>query len=284
MVWDFVRDISPSVWGVVAFWLLLVVLAGLEVLIPQWPATYRDIRWPTNLTLGAINLALVPLVPVSAVVAAQWAADNRIGLLNVIDVPGPWWWVVVPLATVLVRSLSGYLMHVVLHKIPLLWRIHRVHHFDTAIDISTGLRSHPAEFVVALLVGVGVAVAFGLHPGTLMAYESIDLMFALFSHANIRLPPRLGAWLQPIFVTPQWHLVHHSSYQPQTDSNYGTVFSFWDRLFGTHGEMEAHRAGEFEMGLGEVRDGRTSSLWWQLKSPMIQVKRQQSTAPSADAK
>lgn len=271
MIWDFVRELSPSAWSIVLFWLLLVVLAGLEALIPQWPATYRDIRWPTNFTLGAINLALIPLVPVSAVVAAQWAADNRIGLLNVVNLPGLWWWVVVPPATVVVRSLSGYFSHIALHKVPLLWRIHRVHHFDMAMDISTGLRSHPAEFVFALLVGVTVSVAFGLHPGTLIAYEAIDLLFSLFSHANIRLPPRLGAMLRPIFVTPQWHLVHHSSYQPQTDSNYGTVFSFWDRLFGTYGEMEEHRAGEFETGLREVRDGRTSSLWWQLKSPMLQI-------------
>ena len=271
MVWDFVREISLSTLGIVGFWVLLVILAGLEALIPQWPATYRDLRWPTNFTLGAINLALVPLVPVSAVVAAQWAAEKRFGLLNAIDVSGLWWWLLVPLATVLVRSLSNYFTHVALHKIPLLWRLHRVHHFDTTIDISTGLRAHPVEFIFVLLVGVIVAIAFGLDPATLILYETIDLGFSLFSHANVRLPRRLLAVVQPIFVTPQWHLVHHSAYQPQTDSNYGTVFSFWDRLFGTHHEMVEHGAAGFEIGLNEVRDGRASSLWWQLKSPMLQV-------------
>ncbi len=279
MVWDFVREISASAWGIGIFWASLAVLAGLEALIPQGPAADRDLRWPTNFTLGAFNMAALPLIPVSAVVAAQWAEGNGIGLLNVLKLPDPWWWLVVPAATVLIRSLSSYLMHVALHKIPMLWRVHRVHHFDMAIDISTGLRSHPAEFVLALLVAVTVSVAFGLDPGTLIAYEITDLVFSLFSHANIRLPTWLDALLRPVFVTPRWHLVHHSSYQPQTDSNYGTVFSFWDRMFGTYGEFDERGAGEFEIGLREVRDRRASSLWWQLKSPVLQVESEQSTQP-----
>ena len=87
-----------------------------------------------------------------------------IGLLNMLKLPDPWWWLVAPAATVLIRSFSSYLMHVALHKIPMLWRVHRVHHFDMAIDISTGLRSHPAEFVLALSVAVTASVAFGLDP------------------------------------------------------------------------------------------------------------------------
>jgi sterol desaturase/sphingolipid hydroxylase (fatty acid hydroxylase superfamily) len=282
MFWDVIQEMPLSAWGLGFFWASLAVLAGLEALVPQWPAGSRDQRWPTNFTLGAVNMAVVPLIPVSSVVAAQWAETNRVGLLNVLDLPGLWWWLVVPAATVLVRSLLSYVMHIALHKVPLLWRIHRVHHFDVAIDISTGLRAHPAEFVLALVVAVAVVVAFGLHPGTLIAYETIDLMFALFSHANVRLPPRLEAALRPVFVTPRWHLLHHSSYQPQTDSNYGTVFSFWDRLFGTEGHTEDYRASDFEIGLREVRDRRASSLWWQLKSPLLQVESQPSATLSAD--
>jgi sterol desaturase/sphingolipid hydroxylase (fatty acid hydroxylase superfamily) len=271
MIREFIGDISFSAWSIGAFWVSLVILAGLETLIPQGSGTNRELRWPTNFTLGAINMGLTPLIPVSAVVAAQWAEGNGVGLLNTLKLADPWWWVVVPAATLLIRSLSGYLAHVALHKIPLLWRIHRVHHFDMAIDISTGLRSHPAEFVFAFAVAVSVSVAFGLDPATLIAYETIDLVFSLFTHANIRLPGWLDALLRPIFTTPRWHLVHHSSYQPQTDSNYGTVFSFWDRLFGTYGELGEHGADEFEMGLREVRDSRASSLLWQLKSPALQV-------------
>jgi sterol desaturase/sphingolipid hydroxylase (fatty acid hydroxylase superfamily) len=274
MVWDFVREMSASAWGIGIFWVSLAILAGLEALIPQGPAANRDVRWPTNFTLGAFNMAALPLIPVSAVFAAQWAADNGIGILNILKLSDLWWWAIVPAATVLIRSLSSYLMHVALHKIPTLWRIHRVHHFDMAIDISTGLRSHPAEFVLALLVAVTVSVAFGLDAGTLIAYEITDLVFSLFSHANVRLPARLDGLLRPVFVTPRWHLVHHSSYQPQTDSNYGTVFSFWDRLFGTYGELDDHDARAFEIGLREVRDRRASNLWWQLKSPVLQVERE----------
>lgn len=269
MVWEVIRDIS--FWGIGAFWVSLALLAGLEMLIPQTPGANRELRWPTNFTLGAINMGLTPLIPVSAVVAAQWAAGNDVGLLNALRLADPWWWVIVPTATLLIRSLSGYLAHVALHKIPLLWRIHRVHHFDVAIDVSTGLRSHPAEFVFALAVAVSVSVAFGLDPATLIAYESIDLVFSVFTHANIRLPGWLDASLRPIFATPRWHMVHHSTYQPETDSNFGTVFSFWDRLFGTYRELGEQRADDFEIGLREIRDSRASNLLWQLKSPALQV-------------
>ena len=270
MDWYFLGEAPFPLWSFAVFWVCLAAFAGLEFFIPQRTASEREGRWPTNFSLGAVNMAIVPLVPVSAVLAAQWAHSRGVGVLNTLDMTGAWWWIVVPTATIVIRSLANYLAHFAFHKIPVLWRLHRVHHFDTTLDISTGVRTHPTELVVALLIAAPVSIAFGLHPATLIFYETVDFAFSLFSHANIRLPPRLDSLLRLVIVTPGLHAVHHSCCREQTDSNYGTVFTTWDRIFGTYCELEKDRQ-PFEIGLSEVRDQRASSFWWQMKSPLLQI-------------
>ena len=122
--------------------------------------------------------------------SAQWARNHGIGLFNNVEWHGVWW-IVVPIATVLGRSFSNYVVHYAYHKIPVLWRLHRVHHFDTNLDVSTGLRNHPVEFCLNILMGASVSLVLGLHPLTLIIYETVETAFNLFSHANLRLPPRL---------------------------------------------------------------------------------------------
>ena len=149
---EFDQGIS-SIWPTAVFWFGLVIFALLEGAFPNRSANARrDSRWPTNFCLGAFNSFILPLVPVSAVLSAQWAQNNGIGLLNNVEWHGIWW-VVVPIATVLIRSFSNYVAHYAFHKIPVLWRLHRVHHFDTNLDVSTGLRNHPAEFALGILLG-----------------------------------------------------------------------------------------------------------------------------------
>jgi sterol desaturase/sphingolipid hydroxylase (fatty acid hydroxylase superfamily) len=211
-------------------------------------------------------MALLPLVPISGILAAEWAQRHNIGLLNLLDGS---WWMFAAIATVAIRSLSGYLLHLVLHKIPLLWSIHRVHHFDTTLDVSTGLRNHPLELALVLIVGVPISIIFGLTPWALIAYEAADALFALFSHANVRVPARLDRLLRTVIVTPRWHAMHHSSYRPETDSNYGTVFTIWDRMFRSYCDPSAVYPEPLQFGLLELRDDRTSDLWWQLKSPVV---------------
>ena len=257
-----------SYWPAAVFWLGLVLFAVLENAFPhRLVNARRDDRWPTNFCLGAFNAAIVPLTPLSAVLSAQWAQNNGIGLLNIVEWKGAWW-VVVPLATVLIRSFSNYLAHYAFHKMPVLWRLHRVHHFDTNLDVSTGLRNHPAEAVLLLLLATAVSIAFGLDPITLIISETLETSFNLFSHANLGLPARLDSWLRVLVVTPQVHSVHHSSSQPQTDSNYGSLLTLWDRMFGTY---RVPSSSEFQIGLAEPRDSRVDSLWWQLKSPFLQI-------------
>jgi sterol desaturase/sphingolipid hydroxylase (fatty acid hydroxylase superfamily) len=265
---------SDTLWPI-AYWVLLAAFAGLEAFIPAFQGSpQREKRWSTNLGLGILNMMLEPLAPVSAVLGAQWAQEHGFGLLNIAS-SAPWVAVIVTFA---VRDFAGYLFHVVMHKTLMFWRLHRVHHFDTHLDVSTSLRSHPVEFAVIFFTMVPLAIAFGFDPWALAAYEIVLSIVNIYSHVNLRLPQRVDRLLRWIFVTPNMHCLHHSSFQPETDSNYGQVFSLWDRLFGTY--SAAPRAGydAMQIGLAEIRDERASDLWWQIKSPALTIGRTSAVA------
>jgi sterol desaturase/sphingolipid hydroxylase (fatty acid hydroxylase superfamily) len=217
---------------------------------------------------------LAPLAPVSAVLGAEWAQRHGIGLLNIADAP---LWIAV-IATFAIRDFAGYLFHVLMHKVALFWRMHRVHHFDTHLDVSTSLRSHPLEFAAIFFTMVPLVIAFGLDPWALAAYEIVLVIVNLYSHANLRLPELLDRPLRWLLVTPNMHCLHHSSFQPETDSNYGQVFSLWDRLFGTYSAVPRAGYGAMQIGLAEIRDGRVSDLWWQIKSPALTIERVSASA------
>jgi sterol desaturase/sphingolipid hydroxylase (fatty acid hydroxylase superfamily) len=270
MTWDLIKHaLFPSGEGsstiTLAYWLVLALFAGLEFFAPQFQDSHRDHRWPTNFGLGLINMALIPLAPVSALWASEWARRNGIGLLNLLDGS---WWLLAAIATIAIQSLASYASHRLFHKTPWFWRVHRVHHFDTAVDVSTGLRHHPLELLLMVLIDVPVAIVFGFLPWALIGYGTADAMFALFSHANIRFPTSLDRTLRLVLVTPRIHAVHHSAHKPETDSNYGTVFTIWDRLFGTYCDLRADCPEKLQFGLAELQDQRASDLWWQLKSPL----------------
>jgi sterol desaturase/sphingolipid hydroxylase (fatty acid hydroxylase superfamily) len=261
---------DPQTLWFVGFWALMAAFAWLETLSPAFRGPpMRAQRWPTNFGFGVINTLLIPLAPVSAVIAAQWASSNDFGLLNLLKAP---WWVTVA-ATIIVRSLAGYVFHFVMHKVPLFWRLHRVHHSDVHLDVSTAVRSHPVE-LVALILTMGVlALVFGLEPWALAFYEIAENAINLAAHANLRLPERIDRLLRLLFVTPNMHSLHHSSFQPETDSNYGQLFSVWDRLFGTYTVAPRRGFDGMQIGLEEVRDGRASDFWWQMKWPTLRSTR-----------
>lgn len=250
----------------IVYWLCIAIFAAIEWARPAFGAeARRHDRWPTNFGIGIVNIGFVMLVPVSAVLAAQWAKTNGLGLLN--SAHAPFW--LAALTTILVRSLAGYLLHIAQHKVRALWRIHRVHHCDTHLDISTGLRNHPFELAVALFAIVPLTVAVGFDPWALAAFELFENMTNAFAHANLRLPEKIDRPLRLVFVTPNMHCLHHSAWQPETDSNYGQVFSFWDRLFGTY--SAAPRAGydAMKIGLNEVAAEQAADIVWQMKLPAL---------------
>ena len=230
-------------------------------------------RIPGNIGFGVINASLALLLPLSTVIPAAWARSEGVGLLNAVAVPP----LLAGVLTVLIRNLATYGVHVASHKVPLLWRIHRVHHTDVRIDLSTGFRNHPLElgFVVPLLAVA--SAGFGLDPAVLAFYEAIAIGFALWDHVNLRLSDRLDRLLRLLLVTPAMHHLHHSADRGETDSNYGDVFSFWDRLFGTYRESDLAALRAMRIGLGSGFDDGASDIARQLILPLRR------TRPAADA-
>jgi sterol desaturase/sphingolipid hydroxylase (fatty acid hydroxylase superfamily) len=246
------------------FWGMIVLFGAVEFLFPQFPEhADRARRWPTNFGLGILNGLIVSSVPVLTVGSAQWAASHDVGLLNWIAAP---WWMALP-CTLLVKSLGQYAFHRISHMNPLLWRLHRVHHCDVHLDVSSALRTHPLEMIASIVFMIPVAVIFGLSPIVLAVYESVEAIVNMLTHMNVRIPATAERYARLLLVTPGLHRLHHSVVQAETDSNYGNVFSFWDRLFGTYRGETIQPAGTFRFGLDDVGPERAGNLQSQLKLP-----------------
>jgi sterol desaturase/sphingolipid hydroxylase (fatty acid hydroxylase superfamily) len=253
----------------VGFWLFVAFLLTLETWVPAFQQRPdRSYRWPTNFSLGVMNTGLIVVTPVSTIPAAEWASRAGVGVLNQVATP---LWVSI-CCTLAVYSLTVYLIHIVEHKTPWLWRLHRVHHLDTHLDVSTSQRHHPLELIVNVLILVAVTIVFGLSSSVVIIYASMEAIIDFFSHANIRLPESLDRILRLVLVTPNMHSLHHSSHQPETDSNYGSVFTVWDRMFGTYRAEPTWAYGKLQIGLKEIRDDRAWKFSWLMKSPALPLK------------
>ena len=262
---NWILENGESLQYVFYFGLLLLLGAG-EVFKPlALDKNERKRRWGTNFALTFINIIALGALPVTGFTLANYAETRGLGLLNLYEQP----WELTLLAVFLIRSFISWFNHLLTHKIPFLWRIHRVHHLDNRLDISTTVRFHPLEFIVNLLVIAPFIFAFGLPVWALMAYEVLDVIINVFSHSNVRIPDFLERTLRWIIVTPGVHRVHHSSFQPETDSNYGAVLTLWDRLFGTLVEQTHEPLETLKLGLEKPRDARVDRLTFLLAVPFL---------------
>lgn len=211
---------------------IFAVMAGLEFLLPRRKRQFGRVRrWPTNWAIVLLDALLVRLIfPIGGVGLCIWAEANGIGLFNHFGASG--WLPAV--AGFLLLDFAVWLQHLAAHKIPLLWRLHRVHHADGDMDVTTALRFHPIEILLSFMWKAGVAIAVGVPPEAMLIFEIVLNGAAIFNHANARLPLALDRILRLIVVTPDMHRVHHSDRQIETDSNYGFNLSVWDRLFKTY--------------------------------------------------
>lgn len=194
----------------------------------------RAVHALRNLALGLFNAVVVALAFAALwLAAAEWASDRGVGLLNVArDRAGLPTWAHVALAALLLDAWT-YAWHRLNHRIPLLWRFHRVHHADAQMDVTTASRFHIGEIVLSSLLRLPLIVALGVYAWELVAYEALMFAVVQLQHANVALPPRLERLLRRVIVTPGLHKVHHSRFQPETDSNYASLLSVWDRMFGS---------------------------------------------------
>jgi sterol desaturase/sphingolipid hydroxylase (fatty acid hydroxylase superfamily) len=210
----------------------------------------RRERWVANLGLTLCNTVLVRVtVGGVAYATAVWAADQGIGLLHWQPLP-PW---AAAAVTLLVLDCAIYLQHVLFHAVPLLWRLHRVHHADLDFDATTGVRFHPLEILLSLGYKAAVVVLLGAVPWAVITFEVLLNATSVFNHGNVALPERLDRWLRWVIVTPDMHRVHHSTHVIETNSNFGFSFSWWDRLGGTYRAQPTLGHVGMEIGLSEYR-------------------------------
>lgn len=211
----------------------------------------RVVRWTNNVALVVVDGLVVRLAfPVLAVGAAVWAEARGIGLLPALGWPGA----VAILVTLVALDLAIWVQHRVFHAVPLLWRLHRMHHADLDFDATTGLRFHPVEVLISMAIKIAVVVALGAPPVAVLVFEVLLNATSVFNHGNVALPARIERIVRAAVVTPGMHRVHHSAIPEETNSNFGFNLSVWDRLFGTY--RPAPRDGDLAMtiGLREFRD------------------------------
>ncbi|HFQ13533.1 MAG TPA: sterol desaturase family protein [Gammaproteobacteria bacterium] len=205
----------------------------------------RALRWANNLGLVFFNSFILRLLfPAAAVGMAAFAREQGWGLLNYYDVPP----VVAIVAAVIAMDFVIYLQHVMVHAVPVLWRLHRVHHADPDYDVTTGARFHPIEIILSMLIKFATILLLGPPVVAVIIFEVLLNAMAMFNHGNVGLPAGLDRLLRLFVVTPDMHRVHHSIEDDEANSNFGFNLSWWDRLFGTYREQP--RAGQQGMTIG----------------------------------
>jgi sterol desaturase/sphingolipid hydroxylase (fatty acid hydroxylase superfamily) len=256
-----------------AFYGMLSLIALWESLKPAKPSTTSTLmRWINNFALLIMeNVFMRWIFPLFAVMLSVYLMERGLGLFNQFAVP---LWLSF-LITIVLLDAKAYIVHRLLHTVPLLWRLHKIHHTDLDYDVTTGLRFHPLESLVTMGSSLLVIAVLGAPPLAVIAYEILFIVTALFNHGNIHLPHRLDELLRLGLVTPDMHRIHHSAEPCETDSNYSGVFSVWDRAFGTYTRDPAAGQDGMVMGLAEYRDARLLNLYRLLIMPFVNTPRQE---------
>ena len=237
------------------YWLVVALVVAVEARLDGGASVERKDRWFANAGLAGIGIAAQSAVPTGALAAALVAGATGGALLDVSALP----WPLAAVTTVVIYTFVQYAIHVASHRVPMLWALHRIHHCDTELDASTGLRHHPGETLWILAVVTLVAGAFGLDPGALAVWGLVDAGFAIFTHMRTPLGERAELMLRKVIVTPRIHELHHSAYHRETDTNYGNVLILWDRLFGTY-LSRSRREVPLRVGLREVDHDTATDL------------------------
>jgi len=244
---------------------VFMLMALWELVAPRRKqAIGRGWRWPNNLGVVAANTLLLRILfPTTAVGLAILAQTRGFGLFNVVALPA-WAGIV---ASVVILDLAIYLQHVLFHAVPALWRLHRMHHADLAFDVTTGLRFHPIEILLSMLIKLAVIAALGASALGVLIFEVLLNATSMFNHGNVHMPRLLDRILRWIVVTPDMHRVHHSIIARETNSNFGFNLPWWDRLFGTYRAQPAAGHDAMTIGIEQFRDARELRLDRMLLQP-----------------
>lgn len=251
------NDLTPVL--IIVF---MAVFMTLERYLPYFEhgAGRRKQRWHN---LGIVGIAFVLNALAGAFIAGAMitAQEHQFGLLHWLLPASSWLSIVIGICFV---DLNSYVFHRLYHRIPLLWRIHRVHHADTEMDATSALRLHPFEFLFQAFTQFVFLPLLGVSITSFVLYFTFALPWFLLNHSNLKFPHWFERYGSLLLVTPNWHRVHHSAHRPETDSHYGDVFTIWDRLFGTAGEADVE---QIQFGLEDFRDAADQTVGGMLKMP-----------------
>ncbi len=232
---DFFENIPTAfragilVGGIFVFWII-------EGVFPLFEFGYKKVRHALINGILTVFFVIIGFGFAGTLLwASDWTTANEFGVLYLFEMPV---WVQAVIGVMLLDLIGAYTVHWVEHKIKFMWRFHLVHHSDTTVDVTTGLRHHPGEAVFRMLFTVMGVLIVGAPIWIVFLYQSISALFTHFNHANIQMPKKVDRALSWVFVTPYMHKVHHHYTQPLTDTNYGNIFAIWDRVFGTFAEVE----------------------------------------------
>ncbi len=246
----FILEYEPVI-RLVCFFSIFLFMATFEVVLPRRVLVVPKLfRWTHNLAILLVDIVVVRLLfPMALVGVAMWAETQQWGVLHYVSRP---LWLCVLLSVVLL-DLAVWCQHVLMHKVPLLWRFHRMHHADQDIDVTTGLRFHPLEILFSVIFKSAVVVALGAPVFAVLVFEILLNASSMFNHSNIRLPDKIDAVLRCFIVTPDMHRVHHSWVSREMNSNFGFNLPWWDRLFATYCAQPQDGHTEMTIGLQQFR-------------------------------
>lgn len=234
----------------------------LEFLIPLVKHDYKRLRHDgVNMFFFVFLMIINVIYGVALVGATKWTAQADFGILNWLEMPV---WLGLLVSFVALDLVSQYFAHFLLHRVKWMWKLHLVHHSDTKVDLTTGVRQHPIEFIVREALALGTFVLFGMPVAYYLFYRIITIFFTYWTHANIKLPSWLDKGLSYIIITPNMHKFHHHFERPWTDSNFGNVLSIWDRMFGT---LTYDDTSKIKYGLDVTDGSRDEDIKYQLGLP-----------------
>ncbi len=245
---------EPSVIRLLCFGFVLCGCAFWEIKSPRRVLSQNKwLRWLNNLGLTSLNGVILSLtMPILAMDAAHYASIHQLGVLNRITIPS---WLSLILS-IFVLDLAIYLQHVLFHRVSWLWRIHRMHHSDQDIDVTTGARFHPLEIILSMAIKIALVTLLGVSWYAILAFEIMLNAFAMFNHSNGRLSTSVDKTLRTWIVTPDMHRIHHSTIPKEMHSNFGFCLSCWDKWFGTYRAQPTQDHQNMTIGLTEFRSAR----------------------------
>lgn len=252
----------PAWQKLVWVFICLSISWGFEGLSPLFNFNYK--KWThagVNLIFFACSMLINLLFGIATVGIFSFLVSNELGLLYLIDLPV---WAELLIAILILDFSAQYLVHYLLHKVKWMWKFHMIHHSDTKVDATTGTRHHPGDYVLREVFALFAVVVAGMPFAFYMVYRICSIFFAYFSHANIQVPKWLDKPISYVFVTPNMHKFHHHFERPWTDTNFGNIFSIWDRLFGTFVYDDPKK---IKYGLDVLDDQRDQDVAYQFKVP-----------------